>query len=301
MGARFHTARATQARDRSILDSLVLPMFAEYELRAVTTADVQAWVSGLVEAGYASETVRKAHNILQSILNAAVDSDLISRSPVRGIVLPRIERDEMRILSREEFGRLAGELEGVGYSVLATTAACSGLRFGELAGLHRTDVDALRRRITVRRSLSEVRGVVREEDPKSKASRRTVAVPGWLVDRLALMLGGDPRGYVFGAPRGGPLRRGNFRYRVWLPAVDRAGLRGLRFHALRHTHVGWLIEAGEHPKVIQSRLGHASIRTTLDVYGHLMAGLDEAAAEALPAPPAPSARPVVVSLPRNPR
>jgi integrase len=86
---------------------------------------------------------------------------------------------------------------------------------------------------------------------------------------------------------------------VWRPATVRAGLDGLRWHDLRHTHVAFLIEAGVHVKAIQSRLGHSSISTTLDVYGHLFEGIDEAAAAALPAPPAPSTRPQVIEMPRN--
>jgi integrase len=77
------------------------------------------------------------------------------------------------------------------------------------------------------------------------------------------------------------MRRNGFRNRFWLPAVKAAGLTGLRFHDLRHTHAAFLIAAGEHPKTIQTRMGHASIKTTLDVYRHLIPGLDEAAAERL--------------------
>jgi len=66
---------------------------------------------------------------------------------------------------------------------------------------------------------------------------------------------------------------------------------GMRFHDLRHTHVAMLIAQGEHPKTIQARLGHASIATTLDTYGHLFEGLDEAAASRLNVAAAPSARP----------
>lgn len=72
----------------------------------------------------------------------------------------------------------------------------------------------------------------------------------------------------------GPTRRSNFRQRVWRPAVEKAGLDArLRFHDLRHTCASLLIEQGAHPKEIQARLGHSSITTTLDRYGHLMPSL----------------------------
>ena len=79
------------------------------------------------------------------------------------------------------------------------------------------------------------------------------------------------------------MRRTNFRRRTWLPAVRASIGEPLRFHDLRHTHAAMLIAQGEHPKVIQLRLGHSSIQVTLDTYGHLFEGLDEAAAERLDA------------------
>ena len=295
MGARLHTRASTRARDRSVLDSLVMPTFSGFELRRITPADIQAWVSKLVAAGYAAETVHKAHALLRMILTAAVDSDLLARSPARGVKLPRIERREMRFLTPEELSEL---LEAVPdrYRLLVKTAAYTGLRFGELAGLRPRDVEPLRKKIMVRRGLVEVSGRLHVEEPKTPASRRTVKIPAWLGEELAFHLAGTDALYVFTAPRAGPLRRSGFRSRVWVPATVQAGLKGLRFHDLRHTHAAWLVGAGEHPKTIQGRLGHASISTTLDTYGHLMDGLDEAAAEALPRLPAHSPRAEVVEL-----
>jgi integrase len=111
-----------------------------------------------------------------------------------------------------------------------------------------------------------------------------VALPKFLVDVLAGHLAASPPGeggFVFQAPHGGPLRRSNFRRRVWLPAVAASVGEPMRFHDLRHSHVAILIAQGEHPKTIQARLGHAKISTTLDTYGHLFEGLDEAAADRL--------------------
>jgi len=297
MRSRLHTRHSTQARDESYMRSLILPAFAPVELRRINTADLQGWVSELIGAGYAAETVRKAYSLLRSVLTAAVDSGLIAKVPGSGVKLPRIERAEMRVLSVDELGQLLGEIPDR-YRLLTRVAAYTGLRFGESAGLRRGDIDPLRRSLTVRRGLVEVSGKLRVEEPKTKASRRTVALSDWLAEELAAHLN-DGGEYVFTSPNGGPLRRGNFRSRVWRPATIQAGLEGLRWHDLRHTHVAFLIAAGVHPKTIQSRLGHSSIKTTLDTYGHLFEGIDEAAAASLPAPPAPSSRPQVIEMPRK--
>ncbi len=81
--------------------------------------------------------------------------------------------------------------------------------------------------------------------------------------------------FVFSTVEGHPLRRNNFRRRYWLTAVKEAGLTPLRFHDLRHTCASLLIAEGAHAKEIQIRLGHASITTTMNVYGHLLPSLDE--------------------------
>jgi integrase len=112
---------------------------------------------------------------------------------------------------------------------------------------------------------------------------RTVFLPSFIVDELARHVADheDGSGLVFSAPSGGPIRRNSFRRRIWLQAVRASVGEPCTFHDLRHTHAALLIAQGEHPKVIQERLGHASIKTTLDTYGHLFDGLDEAAAERL--------------------
>ena len=125
-------------------------------------------------------------------------------------------------------------------------------------------------------TLEEVPGGIRYvEETKTSASRRTIIIPAFLVDLLAAHLKRAPESeFVFSTKDGRPIRRSNFRQRVWMPAVKRSGLDAkLRFHDLRHTCASLLIEQGAHPKEIQARLGHSSITTTLDRYGHLMPSL----------------------------
>ena len=114
----------------------------------------------------------------------------------------------------------------------------------------------------------------------SPAHPAALSPPAFLCDILAAHLV-DSGEFVFTGPTGALLRRSNFRRQSFKPALARAELdAGFRFHDLRHTCAALMIEQGAHPKEIQTRLGHASIKTTLDRYGHLMptlgARLDEA-------------------------
>jgi integrase len=86
---------------------------------------------------------------------------------------------------------------------------------------------------------------------------------------------------VFPTEEGTPENAANLLYRRYFPALRRAGLPRIRFHNLRHTYASLLIAQGEHPKYIQSQLGHTSINVTMDLYGHLMETVNQKAASRL--------------------
>lgn len=171
------------------------------------------------------------------------------------------------------------------YGSLAIVAAYTGLRWGELAGLRITDVDMLRRRLTVRAALIEASDQPPKLGmPKSKTTKRTITLPQVVIETLAHHLGRHPPvdQMIWTTQQGRFLRRGSFG-RIWRRAVADSVGAPCRIHGLRHTHASWLIAAGEHPKAIQTRLGHSSIQVTIDRYGHLMDGLDDQTADRLDA------------------
>jgi integrase len=283
--SRVHLRPSTRVGTESLLRNHVLPYFGVRRLGSVTPTEVQGFVAHLEERGLAASTIRQAYLLVAGLFSSALESDLIARTPCRGIKLPPSSRTEMRFLNAEQVTDVAGAIDDQ-YRALVLTAAYTGCRFGELAGLRVRRLDLLRRSLTVAETLSDVRGQVALAPPKTAAARRQVALPRFLSEELARHLAQWPPGadgFVFSAPEGGPLRRTNFRRRTWLPAVRASVGEPFRFHDLRHTHAAMLIAQGEHPKVIQLRLGHSSIQVTLDTYGHLFEGLDEAAADRLDA------------------
>jgi integrase len=156
------------------------------------------------------------------------------------------------------------------------TAAGAGLRWGECVGLRRRNVDLLRRELQVVEVAVEVAGrVTCKLYPKSKASRRTVPLPDFVIEALAEHLASFPaelEELVFRNERGGPLRRANFRQRVWLPALARSGLvERPKFHDLRHCYATWLISDGVPVNVVQAVMGHEQASTTLSRYTHVPA------------------------------
>ena len=283
--SRLNRRRSTIARDDSYLRSFILPSFGDHTLIQVQPVAVQQWVAKLNTAGDAPATIRKAYELLARIFTAAVDSGLIARTPCRGVKLPKIEQSDKRYLTPAEIQHLADVIDPR-FQALVLTAAYSGARFGELAGLGIQHYEPLKRTIRIERNLTEVSGHLTYGVTKTRAARRTISIPTWLVDVLAQHIAAYPgnNDLVFTAPAGGPLRRTSFRSRFWKPAVRSSVGEPCRFHDMRHTHVALLIDQGAHPSVIASRLGHTSVRTVLDVYGHLFEGLDRDIADALGAP-----------------
>jgi integrase len=279
---RTNLSPATRLRDDASIRNHVMPELGNVPIGHIQPVHVAQWVASLGDRGLSPATTRKAYQLLSAALTAAVDNGLIPLSPCRKVNLPRLQTPEMRFLEPEEVKLLAESIDKR-YRAMVLAAAYSGLRFGELCAMRTDRFEALRRTLRVEESLSEVRGEFIFKTPKSEASRRTVSVPAFLVAELARHLTQypDSSGLVFTAPSGGPVRRTNFRRRIWIPAVEASVSEPCTFHDLRHTHAAFLIAQGEHPKVIQARLGHASIKTTLDTYGHLFDGLDEAAADRL--------------------
>jgi len=263
---------STRAQHKRLLDQHLLPRFGRRQLAAISQLDVRHFIADLSAAGLAPATVAKVYQVLAKIMGAAVDAGMIARSPCRAIRLPRIEREEMRILSPAEVARLADAIDDR-YRALVLVGAYGGLRIGELAGLRRRRVDLIRGTVEVAEIMGEVEGVVSVGPPKTRASRRGVGLPrrvvGELQHHLQRYVANDPAAFLFAAPQGGPLRVSAFRARVWRPATTAASLEGVRIHDLRHTAVALWIAAGASPKEVAARAGHTSVRVVLDTYGGL--------------------------------
>jgi integrase len=217
--------------------------------------------------------------------------------PCRRIPLPRIEQDEKRFLTPAEIARLASIIEPR-FRALVLVSAYGGLRIGELAGLRRGRVDTTRGIVTVLEIATDVSGRLVSGPPKTRAARRTVGLPAPVAEELERHLATyaqpDPDGLVFTGPKGAALRATNFRRRIWGPAIRAAEFDGLRIHDLRHTAVALWIAAGASPKEVARRAGHTSVKTVLDVYGHLYDEADVALRERLEAMFVP-----VVALPTD--
>lgn len=185
-------------------------------------------------------------------------------------------------LTPKQVAELAETIEDR-YRVLIYTAAYTGMRAGEITALKIGRVNLRRRTVEVVVCMAEVRGKLLT-GPTKTGAHRTVTLPMSMADMIGDHIGRyqSSDDYVFTSAQGGPVRHHNFYVRHFRTAATATGLpERLRFHDLRHTCAAILISEGWNPKQIQARLGHRSIRTTLDRYGHLFEGHDHVLLEGL--------------------
>ena len=256
---------------------------------------IAAWVNRLAARGLSGKSIANRHGLLSSALNTAVTDKLITDNPCRGMRLPRTDHvdKEMVFLTRDEFANLYG-LIPARFQPFVLTLVGTGMRFGEATSLTVADVDLDAGTARVRQAWKMTGSAARElGPPKSKRSRRTVVLPSPVVDTLRpLVAGRPPSALIFTNAHGNPIKQATLWRNTWAPAVqtfagdtiridhDNGGRKVRvvtklgpgkhpRIHDLRHTFASWAISAGTSLPALQRALGHESITTTIDRYGHL--------------------------------
>lgn len=245
------------------------------------------------KGGLSPATVHYMHRVLRQALQQAVRWQLLQRNPADAIKPPKIERKQMQALDADSTAALieaARSTEASVYIPLLIGIMC-GLRRGEIVALRWRAIDLDRAQLSVVASIEQTKSGVREKPPKSARGRRTVALPSMLVEELRqhrrrqaeqlLKLGvrlTDDHHVVLRAD-GQPIQPRSLT-QVFALFLKRLKLPHIRLHvATRHTHATQMLAAGIHPKVAQERLGHSTVSITLDLYSHVLPGMQEEAAD----------------------
>jgi len=281
----------------------VIPAIGAITLVDLKPRDVDLWLKSLRDRGLGGRTVEYAQAVLRRALQFAVEWEIIDRNPAaarfRAAKRKRIVKPGavIRFLNPDEARKFLEVARGDRHEALYALAITTGLRPEELYGLRSKDVDLDAKHLTVNQVLSKTRRKKGEDvprfmfgPPKTDKSRRTIDFPEFVRDllieeRRQLMesraLAGEhwkENGLMFPSEIGTPLEERNVLRRFQKICEDN-GLPKLRMYDLRHTHASLLIHEGVHPKKISERLGHSSIKLTMDTYGHLFEGSDRDSAE----------------------
>jgi integrase len=289
MRDRVHK-RTTTDRYAGLLKNHVYPTFGEQRLCDIDQAAIRRWRKVRLEAGASAKypfgpvTVAKGYRLLHAILETAEEDRLISRNPCNIKGAGKERSDERETVSLPVVFQLA-DVVPVRYRALILLATFADMRWGELAGLRRENIDLKACEVRITEELVQPnKGPLFFDTPKSQAGKRTVAFPEeiageirWHLDRF-----GQPggKGLVFVGPRGGLLRRGNFQREVWIKAREAVGLPNLHIHDLRHTGGTLSAATGATLKELMARLGHADVRAAM-IYQHASRDRDRAIAKGL--------------------
>jgi integrase len=243
--------------------------------------------------GLSHRTVQYHYRILSKALDDAIKMGLLVVNPCKGVSPPRPARYDIPTIGQDELKQLIGALQKSSYYVYYYTLLLTGLRRGELLALRWKDIDLELASIYVSHSLHRLNsGTIIIKEPKTARSRRPIDLPLSLVTLLRqhreeqevkrLIMGKilTDDDFVFSNTDGTPLYPNTVTH-TFAKVAARAGMPHLRLHDLRHIHATMLLKAGVHPRIVQERLGHSSIATTLDIYSHTVPGLQKAAAERL--------------------
>ena len=278
-------APKTRVGYTSILNRHVLPEFGSKKVAAIQAHHVQAFHNRLA-ATRKPNTVRRIMDVLRGVLALAVRRRYIASNPAStdNVELAHRSRSiDIQPLTHEQVEQLVQALPEH-WRLPVLLAAYTGLRAGELWALRRESIHE--GELSITHALKEVTTEQAQDIPEDQRltdsliigptktyAKRKVSLPEFIRADLAqhvLQAAPNQHGLVFTTPNGSPVRHNLFYKRVFAPAAKSTRpANPPRFHDLRHTCAAWLIAAGAPSLHIKLRLGHQSIQTTLDTYGHL--------------------------------
>jgi integrase len=282
-------------RYSEIVRKNILPLLGRVVLMKLRPAQIseaydKALTTGRVDGqgGLAPASVVYMHRLLKKALAQAVRWGVLQRNPVDAVDPPKIERKLMTTFDMAQTVELLESMSGTRLLVPVTLGVLCGMRRGEIAALRWRSVDLAGGKLTIVESAEQTAAGVRYKPPKS-GKGRTVALSATVTEQLRahrrqqaeelLRLGvrQTDSTFVYTREDGEPMQPRSLTH-AWLKVLGKTSLPRIRFHDLRHAHATHLLSNGVHPKVASERLGHSRIGITLDLYSHVLPGMQEDAA-----------------------
>ena len=257
----------------NIIQKKILPYFGKRKISEITTKDVIAWQNELLayrdekRKPYSATYLKTLHNQLSAIFNHAVRFyELRSNPAAKAGNMGSEERKEMLFWTKEEYKKFAFEMmdKPVSFYAFEMLYWC-GIREGELLALTPADFDFEKQTVTISKSFQHLNGRDIITTPKTEKSNRTIQMPkflcGEIQDYLSMLYDVKPDNRIF------PITK-SYLYREMQRGVRQSGVKRIRIHDLRHSHISLLIDMGFSAVAIADRVGHESIEITYQ-YAHL--------------------------------
>ncbi len=287
---RANLAPRTAEGYESIVRCHLIPSLGQVHLTQLKPEHIQHVYSEKLATGLSHRTVQYIHSTLHKSLQDAVRLGIIVRNPADAVKPPRVQRHEIHVMNESDIHIFLEFAKSTPYYALFYLALFTGMRRSELLALRWCDVDLILCQLSVTRALHQLQDGNRIfRQPKTAKGRRLISLsPSTTIvlrehkeqkEKLRQSIGSTltEDALVFCHEDGSPLLPNSVSH-TWTKLANRAGLKGIRLHDARHTHASLMLKQGIHPKIVQERLGHASIQITLDTYSHVTPGLQQAAA-----------------------
>ena len=270
--ARARLKPTTVQGFKDVLSARILPTFGTLPIDAITPASVRQWENDMLQEGCAFGSVARYKNVFSIVLNFAGRFYGLASNPVRAAGALKAtgrkqQENALHVWTCEQFARFI--LTGFHPEIIAVFSILfwTGARVGEALALTVGDIDFETSTLSITKTIEFVRGGFRAQSPKTPASYRRVTMPAQLSailrEWIRLTGAADPSDMLFRLGIRGALSKAMHN------GASAAGLPFIRIHDLRHSHASMLVALGFPPIVIRDRLGHADIKTTMNVYSHL--------------------------------
>jgi len=268
----------TYERCRCLLEKYLNPEFGRRPLDQIKRVDLRSLILKYYGKGLSRSTVCSLRDVVSGVMNYAIDEELISSNPVKGIMrslnLERDKKGKVIPFSEEEIERILLTCKQYypEHYPFIFCAFRTGMRMGELSGLQWGDIDWTNSRIRVQRSYKngEVSATKTDKVRLVDMSKQLLGVLQDLHNARSIDGSGkgavDGENFVFGR-QGIPLHQNSVR-NFWHQLLKKAEVKYRKFHDTRHTFASLLLSKGESPVYVKEQLGHSSIQITVDIYGH---------------------------------
>lgn len=280
--AKFNLSPRGFERYQDIVNKYHIPAYGKLPLTYLMPEHLQKADAAALESGLSAQTVRYHHAVIHKALQTALEWGLVSRNVADAVRPPKANRKEMSTWDEYEVSQFLEAAKDSPYYEWFVTAFYTGMRKSEICGLQWQDIDLFGLQLSVKRGAHYLKdGSVSIKDVKSAKSKRNIAIPpslGLVLKELWEREQRKGQDLVFRRKDGRPLHPNTLTH-AWQAIIKKAGLKPIRIHDIRHTHASLMLKQGVHPKIVQERLGHSSIEITLDIYSHVVPGLQEAAAK----------------------
>jgi integrase len=295
---RSQVSPKSHERYSGIVNQNIIPALGAVHLPKLKPAQISAAYAAALangrrdgSGGLAPRTVGHMHRVLKQALRQAVRWELLTRNPADAVDPPKVDWKPMQTYDVPQTVEVIEAVRDTPLLIPTLLAVLCGLRRGEICALRWRNVDLAAGQLSVVESLEQTKDGLRFKSPKS-GKGRTVALSQTVEDELRshrvkraqdlLRLGvGLSDDDLVIAHADGSIMAPIYISQLWARKIAATELTRLRFHDLRHAHATHLLANGVHPKVASERLGHSKVGITLDLYSHVIPGMQEGAAELL--------------------